>query len=84
MALALALFRQERLTLAQSSRLRELLDPGEAEAIVLAVERRGRRTAAAAGLIELGKPVVDELIERSAQGGTGFTISPSGAGEVGY
>jgi uncharacterized protein len=70
--------------------LREYLDPGEAEAIVLAVERRaglllmderrGRRTATAAGLtvtgllgvvvrakraglIDLGKPVVDELIE---------------------
>ena len=63
--------------------LRKHLDPGEAEAIVLAVERRaerrGRRTARAAGLtvtgllgvvarakrsglIELGKPVVDELI----------------------
>lgn len=70
--------------------LRKHLDPGEAEAIVLAVERRaelllvderrGRRTARAAGLtvtgllgvvarakrsglIELGKPVVDELIQ---------------------
>jgi predicted nucleic acid-binding protein len=70
--------------------LREYLDSGEAEAIVLAVEwradlvlvdeRRGRRTATAAGLrvtgllgvvagakraglIGLGKPVVDELIE---------------------
>jgi predicted nucleic acid-binding protein len=70
--------------------LREHLDAGEAEAIVLAVERRadillvderrGRRTATAAGLtvtgllgvvarakraglIDLGKPVVDELIK---------------------
>ncbi len=70
--------------------LREHLDPGEAEAIVLAVERRadlllvdkrrGRRTAMEAGLkvtallgvvarakraglIDLGKRVVDELIE---------------------
>ena len=69
--------------------LRENLDRGEAEAIVLAVERRadlllmderrGRRTAAAAGLtvtgllgvvarakrvglIDLAKPVLDELI----------------------
>lgn len=70
--------------------LREALDPGEAEAIVLAVERRAdlllmdekraRRTAAAsgikvtgligvvakakqAGLIDLAKPVLDELIQ---------------------
>lgn len=70
--------------------LREDLDPGEAEAIVLAIERgadlllvderRGRRTAIAAGLrvtgllgvvagakraglIDLGKPVLDELIQ---------------------
>jgi uncharacterized protein len=70
--------------------LRESLDPGEAEAIVLAIEhradlllvdeRRARRTATAAGitvtgllgvvarakragLIDLGKPVVDELIQ---------------------
>ena len=70
--------------------LREHLDPGEAEAIVLAIEkradlllvdeRRGRRTAVAAGLtvtgllgvvarakraglIDRGKPVVDDLIE---------------------
>ena len=69
--------------------LREDLDPGEAEAIVLAIEcradlllvdeRRGRRTATAAGLtvtgllgvvarakqaglIDLAKPVLDELI----------------------
>jgi predicted nucleic acid-binding protein len=69
--------------------LREELDPGEAEAIVLAIERRaglllvdegrGRRTATAAGLtvtgllgvvarakqtglINLAKPVLDELI----------------------
>ena len=69
--------------------LREELDSGEAEAIVLAIEReadlllvderRGRRTAAAAGLtvtgllgvvarakqaglIDLAKPVLDELI----------------------
>jgi predicted nucleic acid-binding protein len=69
--------------------LREELDPGEAEAIVLAIERRaelllvderrGRRTATAAGLtvtgllgvvarakqaglIDLAKPVLDELI----------------------
>ena len=69
--------------------LRENLDPGEAEAIVLAIEhradlllvdeRRARRTATAAGLsvtgllgvvarakrtglIDMGKPVVDELI----------------------
>jgi predicted nucleic acid-binding protein len=71
-------------------KLREDLDPGEAEAIVLAIEnradlllvdeRRGRRTAVAAGLsvtgllgvvarakqagmIELAKPVIDELIQ---------------------
>jgi uncharacterized protein len=70
--------------------LRENLDPGEAEAIVLAIEhgadlllvdeRRGRRAAAAAGLtvtgllgvvatakraglIALGKPVLDDLIQ---------------------
>ena len=70
--------------------LREELDPGEAEAIVLAIERRadlllvderrGRRTATAAGLtvtgllgvvarakqaglIDLAKPVLDELIQ---------------------
>jgi predicted nucleic acid-binding protein len=70
--------------------LREDLDPGEAEAIVLAIERgadlllvderRGRRFAAAAGLtvtgllgvvvrakrdglIDLGKPVLDDLIQ---------------------
>jgi predicted nucleic acid-binding protein len=70
--------------------LRENLDPGEAEAIVLAIEyradlllvdeRRARRTATAAGLsvtgllgvvatakrsglIDMGKPVVDELIQ---------------------
>ena len=70
--------------------LREDLDPGEAEAIVLAIERhadlllvderRGRRTATAAGLrvtgllgvvarakraglIDLVKPVLDELIQ---------------------
>jgi predicted nucleic acid-binding protein len=70
--------------------LRTQLDAGEAEAIVLAVERRaylllvderrGRRIATAAGLtvtgllgvvarakragfIDLGKPVVDDLIE---------------------
>jgi predicted nucleic acid-binding protein len=70
--------------------LREHLDPGEAEAIVLAIERgadfllvderRGRRTAIAAGLtvtgllgvvagakraglLDLGKPVLDELIQ---------------------
>ncbi len=70
--------------------LREDLDIGEAEAIVLAIERgadlllvderRGRRTATAAGLtvtgllgvvarakraglIELGKPVLDDLIQ---------------------
>jgi predicted nucleic acid-binding protein len=70
--------------------LREELDPGEAEAIVLALEcgadlllvdeRRGRRMATAAGLtvtgllgvvakakraglIELAKPVLDELIQ---------------------
>jgi predicted nucleic acid-binding protein len=69
--------------------LRENLDPGEAEAIVLAIEhradlllvdeRRARRTATAVGLsvtgllgvvarakrvglIDMGKPVVDELI----------------------
>jgi uncharacterized protein len=71
-------------------KLREDLDPGEAEAIVLAIERRadlllvderrGRRTATAAGLtvtgllgvvarakrvglIDLAKPVLDELIQ---------------------
>jgi predicted nucleic acid-binding protein len=70
--------------------LREDLDPGEAEAIVLAIERRAdlllvderraRRTATAAGLtvtgllgvvarakraglIDLGKPVLEELIQ---------------------
>jgi predicted nucleic acid-binding protein len=70
--------------------LRENLDPGEAEAIVLAIERRAnvllvderraRRTATAAGLtvigllgvvasakrtglIDLAKPVLDELIQ---------------------
>ena len=78
--------------------LRESLDPGEAEAIVLAIERRaslllmdekrGRQTATAAGLtvigllgvvtkakrsglIDLGKPVLDELI-RTAR----FWIGP--------
>jgi predicted nucleic acid-binding protein len=75
---------------ARVQELLEYLDPGEAEAIVLAVERRadlllmderrGRRTATAAGLrvtgllgvvaeakraglIDLGKPVIDELVE---------------------
>lgn len=70
--------------------LRESLDPGEAEAIVLAIEhradlllvdeRRARRTATAAGirvtgllgvvarakqagLVDLAKPLLDELIE---------------------
>jgi predicted nucleic acid-binding protein len=70
--------------------LRDNLDPGEAEAIVLAIEhradlllvdeRRARRTATAmgvtvmgllgvvarakqVGLIDLAKPVLDELIE---------------------
>jgi uncharacterized protein len=70
--------------------LREILDHGEAEAIVLAIERqadlllvderRGRRSAAAAGLavtgllgviagakkaglIDVAKPVLDELIQ---------------------
>ena len=71
-------------------KLREDLDPGEAEAIVLAIERqadlllvderRARRTATAAGLtvsgllgvvakakqaglIDLARPVLDELIQ---------------------
>jgi uncharacterized protein len=84
--------------------LREHLDPGEAEAIVLAVERRadlllvdercGRRTATAAGLtvtgllgvvvrakrsglIDLGKPVVDELIQIAR-----FWIGPALYAEV--
>jgi len=75
---------------ARVQELLEYLDPGEAEAIVLAIERRadlllmderrGRRTATAAGLrvtgllgvvaeakraglIDLGKPVIDELVE---------------------
>lgn len=70
--------------------LREILDEGEAEAIILAIERgadlmlvderRGRRTATAAGLtvigllgvvvlakrtglIDLAKPVLDDLIQ---------------------
>ena len=80
-------------TAADRSRVQELredLDPGEAEAIVLAIERRadlllmderrGRRIAMAAGLtvtgllgvvarakraglIDLGKPVLDDLIQ---------------------
>jgi uncharacterized protein len=89
---------------ARVQQLREDLDPGEAEAIVLAVERRadlllvderrGRRTATAAGLkvtgllgvvarakqaglIDLGKPVVDELIQIAR-----FWIGPDLYGEV--
>ena len=73
-------------------KLRENLDPGEAEAIVLAIEhraalllvdeRRARRTAAAAGIavtgllgvvarakragmIDLAKPVLDDLIQNA-------------------
>jgi uncharacterized protein len=84
--------------------LRESLDPGEAEAIVLAIERRaglllmdekrGRQTAAAAGLaviglpgvvtkakltglIDLGKPVLDELIQTAR-----FWIGPGLYAEV--
>ena len=84
--------------------LRENLDPGEAEAIVLAIEyradlllvdeRRARRTAAAsgltgtgllgvvakakrAGLIDLGKPVLDELIQTAR-----FWIGPDLYAEV--
>jgi predicted nucleic acid-binding protein len=55
--------------------LRENLDPGEAEAIVLAIERgadlllvderRGRRTAAAAGLTVIGLLGVVILAKRS-------------------
>ena len=65
---------------ARVQELLEYLDPGEAEAIVLAVERRadlllmderrGRTgllgvvaEAKRAGLIDLGKPVIDELVE---------------------
>jgi predicted nucleic acid-binding protein len=84
--------------------LRENLDPGEAEAIVLAIEhradlllvdeRRARRTATAAGLsvtgllgvvarakraglIDMGKPVVDELIHAAR-----FWIGPDLYAEV--
>ncbi len=89
---------------ARVQELRTHLDPGEAEAIVLAVERhadlllvderRGRRTATAAGLkvtgllgvvarakraglIDLGKPVIDELIEIAR-----FWIAPDLYAEV--
>jgi hypothetical protein len=84
--------------------LRKDLDRGEAEAIVLAIERRadlllvdqrrGRRTASAAGLrvtgllgvvatakraglIDLAKPVLDELIQIAR-----FWIGPDLYGEV--
>jgi uncharacterized protein len=84
--------------------LREDLDPGEAEAIVLAIERRadlllvderrGRRAATAAGLtvtgllgvvarakraglIDLAKPVLDDLIQHAR-----FWIGPELYGEV--
>lgn len=89
--------------------LRESLDPGEAEAIVLAIEhradlllvdeRRARRTATAAGirvtgllgvvarakqagLIDLAKPVLDELIE-SARFWVGADLYAEGLAELG-
>ena len=84
--------------------LRENLDPGEAEAIILAIERRAdlllvderraRRTANAAGiavtgllgvvagakragLIDLAKPVLDELIQTAR-----FWIGPDLYAEI--
>ena len=71
--------------------LREDLDPGEAEAIVLAIERRAATAAGLtvtglpdvvagakkAGLIDLAKPVLDDLIQIAK---AGYVLDSGGYG----